>query len=101
MTEFSKNIVDVISRIPRGKVASYGLIALLAGNPRGSRIVGYVIHSVKEDLPFHRVVFKDGRICEGSIFGHPEIQRQTLADEGVVFLEDGRVDMAVSLWDGQ
>jgi len=100
MNEFSKNAADNIRRIPSGKVATYGLIALLSGNPRASRIVGYLTHSLKEELPFHRVVFKDGRICEGSPFGHPEIQRQMLKAEGVFFLPDGRVDMEKSLWAG-
>lgn len=101
MTAFSQNIIKVIESIPKGKVASYGLIAMLAGNPRGSRIVGYMTHRLKQDLPYHRVVFKDGSLCEGTPFGHPEIQRQMLVDEGVQFLPDGRVDLSISLWEGQ
>jgi len=100
MTEFAEKVSALIAAIPPGKVASYGLIALLAGRPRGGRLVGFLTHSLRADLPFHRVVFKDGRICEGSPFGHPEIQRQMLMDEGVVFLPNGQVDMACSLWDG-
>ncbi len=101
MNEFSIKVAENIKKIPEGKVATYGLIALLSGNPRSSRIVGYLTHSLKEELPFHRVVFKDGHICEGSPFGHPEIQRQMLKDEGVAFLADGRVDLTASLWNGE
>jgi Predicted methylated DNA-protein cysteine methyltransferase len=98
MNEFSKRVAQNIKRIPEGKVATYGLIAMLSGNPRASRIVGYLTHSLKEDLPFHRVVFKDGHICEGSPFGHPEIQRDMLRQEGVAFLPNGCVDLEKSLW---
>ncbi|MCL2867242.1 MAG: MGMT family protein [Clostridia bacterium] len=101
MTNFAEMAADCIARIPAGKVASYGLIALLCGRPGGARSVGRLTHSLKRDLPFHRVVFQNGGICQGDAFGHPHIQRQMLLDEGVRFLKDGRVDMKQCLWDGR
>ena len=88
-------IYEQVRRIPRGRVASYGLVALLAGNPRWSRVVGYALH-VNPDhagIPCHRVVKKDGTLSEAFAFGGREEHRRRLAAEGVEFLPDGRVDM--------
>ncbi|MEG2843565.1 MAG: MGMT family protein, partial [Ruthenibacterium sp.] len=65
-----------------------------------ARYVGFALHGNPEPgtTPCHRVVFKDGSICKGFAFGGPEVQKQLLLDEGVTFLEDGRVDMARCRW---
>ncbi|MEG0910811.1 MAG: MGMT family protein [Ruthenibacterium sp.] len=97
---FTMKIYEVVRQIPRGCVASYGQIAMLAGNPRGARGVGFALHRNPEPgvIPCHRVVFKNGSVCTGFAFGGPEVQKQLLIDEGVTFLEDGRVDMARCRW---
>lgn len=94
MTTFEK-IYEVVKTIPKGKVMSYGQVAFLAGNPRWSRVVGYALHVNPEQsiIPCHRVVMKDGSVSPGFAFGGPEIQRQLLESEGVVFTSDGKVDM--------
>ncbi len=93
---FTERVFDVVKKIPKGKVMSYGDVALLAGKPRGARVVGYALHRNKEPvvMPCHRVVFKDGSICDGYAFGGRKIQEQLLTNEGVIFTEDGRVNMA-------
>ncbi len=100
MNEFTKRIYEVVRQIPRGCVASYGQVAALAGNPRGARGVGFALHRNPQPgvIPCHRVVFKDGSVCTGFAFGGPQVQRRMLAEEGVVFLPDGRVDMARCRW---
>ena len=100
MTEFTRRIYEVVKQIPKGRVASYGQVAQLAGNPRGARGVGFALHRNPEpgDIPCHRVVFQDGSTCTGYAFGGPEVQRRMLEDEGVRFLPDGRVDMAACRW---
>lgn len=97
---FTKRIYETVKQIPKGRVASYGQIAMLAGNPRGARGVGFALHRNPEPgtIPCHRVVFKDGSICTGYAFGGPEVQRAMLEAEGVPFLPDGRVDMARARW---
>lgn len=99
-TAFTLRIYETVKQIPRGKVASYGQIAMLAGNPRGARGVGFALHHNPEPgvIPCHRVVFKDGSVCTGFAFGGPQVQRALLAAEGVPFLPDGRVDMARARW---
>ena len=97
---FFERAWDVVRQIPEGRVASYGQVAALAGNPRGARGVGFALHRNPQPgvIPCHRVVFKDGSVCTGFAFGGPQVQRRMLEEEGVVFLPDGRVDMARCRW---
>lgn len=101
MTVYEK-IYEAVCNIPEGKVATYGQIARLAGNPRWARVVGYALHCNPAfgKIPCHRVVNRQGRIAPGFAFGGPDIQRQMLENEGVVFCEDGLVDMNKCLWTG-
>ena len=94
-----ERIYAVVRRIPAGKVASYGQVAGLAGNPRWARVVGYALHRNTDPgtIPCHRVVTRDGRMAPGFAFGGPEIQMQLLLAEGVGF-EDGRVIMSEYQW---
>ncbi|MBT1178218.1 MGMT family protein [Bifidobacterium vespertilionis] len=84
---FSERVYDVVRRIPRGTVATYGQVAALAGAPRSARFVGYALHSNPEPgvIPCHRVVFRDGSLAPGFAFGGPERQRALLEEEGVAF----------------
>ena len=74
---FFERVYEVVEQIPEGMVATYGQVALLAGRPRSARYVGYALHSNPRpgEIPCHRVVFADGRICEGFAFGGPDAQR--------------------------
>lgn len=100
--EFTRRVYAVVCRIPPGRVASYGQVALMAGNARGARGVGFALHRNPQPgvIPCHRVVFKNGSVCTGFAFGGPEVQRALLRGEGVSFLPDGRVDMDACGWDG-
>jgi methylated-DNA-protein-cysteine methyltransferase-like protein len=101
-TSTFEKIYDTVKRIPKGKVASYGTIAALSGNPRWARVVGYALHSNPEPItmPCHRVVTKDGRVSVAFAFGGENMQRLLLAEEGIEFLDDGRVDMKKYGWMG-
>jgi Predicted methylated DNA-protein cysteine methyltransferase len=92
-------IYDMVRQIPEGKVASYGQIAELAGNHRWARVVGYALHAVPEgsNIPWHRVVKKDGEVFEGADSLGGRRQTELLRDEGVGFT-DGRVDMKKYQW---
>ncbi|MFZ3109631.1 MAG: MGMT family protein [Rectinemataceae bacterium] len=95
--ESTMMIVECIRSIPPGRVASYGSIAEMSGNPSGAsgaRQVARILHSMSRthNLPWWRVVKKDGSIAlneEGGL----DLQRQLLEEEGVAFMEGGRVDM--------
>ncbi len=107
MTTFDK-IYEQVRRIPRGKVATYGQIALFAGNPHWSQVVGYALHSNPQPyceqtacgIPCHRVVNRFGETSRAFAFGGEDRQRRLLEAEGVIFLADGRVDLSQCLWNG-
>ena len=98
MNTFEK-IYEQVKLIPRGKVATYGQIALLAGNPRWSRVVGYALHvnPDPDSIPCHRVVSKEGRPSPAFAFGGENIQRELLLSEGVSFIGTA-VDMKSCRW---
>jgi len=90
-----EKIYEVVKTIPEGKVATYGQVALLAGNPRWARVVGYALHVNPEpgNIPCHRVVNREGKVAPGFAFGGEEIQRHMLESEGIVFELDGSIDL--------
>ena len=90
-----KRIYDVVCSIPKGRVATYGKVAMLAGNPRWARVVGYALHvnPNPDVIPCHRVVNRDGKVAQSFAFGGGESQRKLLEAEGIVFEPDGRVDL--------
>ena len=95
-----ERIYDVVRQIPRGKVASYGQVAALAGNRRWSRVVGYALHvnPDEEGIPCYRVVTKDGRVSRAFAFGGGNRQIELLQADGIEFI-DGHVDMKRFQWD--
>ena len=88
-------ILSVVEEIPEGRVASYGQIALLCGNPKASRAVGYALHHnpMPGIVPCHRVVNARGETAPGWTE-----QAELLRREGVFFRPDGRVDRKRSGW---
>jgi methylated-DNA-protein-cysteine methyltransferase-like protein len=86
-------IYKVVKRIPRGRVASYGQIAALAGIPRHARQVGYALHhlSGNSDVPWQRVLNAAGEIAKRAYPEDARWQRELLEEEGVEFDVGGRV----------
>ncbi len=99
---FTCNAIKIIRNIPHGKVATYGQIASLAGNPGSSRQVSWLLHSSseKERLPWHRVINSRGTISLKPGYGY-ELQRKLLEEEGIVFDPAGRINLENCLWDGR
>ena len=99
MSVFEK-IYEVVKRIPKGKVTTYGRVALMAGNPRWSRVVGYALHNNPAPgvIPCHRVVNREGKVAEGFAFGGGQTQRALLEAEGIIFESDGTVDLGKYGW---
>lgn len=100
-SESTARIKDVLKRIPRGRVTSYGAAAALAGLSNGARQVVRVLHSSseKDRLPWHRLLRKDGSIALSDGGGF-ELQRALLEEEGVEVSPDGRVDLHRFGWSG-
>ena len=102
MPMFTDELVEIIRAIPRGKVATYGQIATLAGDPRGARQVSRLLAggSRKYDLPWHRVINSKGCISLPPGGGLEE-QKSRLEAEGVEVSEAGCLSLKRFQWDGE
>ncbi len=94
-----EKIYEIVRRIPKGKVATYGQIAMLAGNERGARVVGNALHHNPdgEETPCYRVVNGQGYPSKAFVFGGIQVQVERLKKDGVEFV-NGHVDMKRYLW---
>jgi len=97
MEPFRQRVYDIVARVPRGSVVTYGQIAIALGDPYGARRVGWAMHACPQGLPWQRVVNSQGGISLGGPGG--ALQRALLSGEGVVFDERGCIDLAQYQWD--
>lgn len=90
----TKRIYEAVKKIPKGKVATYGQVAELAGNKKMSRAVGNALHKNPEPgvIPCHRVVNSKGELAGEFAFGGLGVQAKLLLEEGVETV-DGKVDL--------
>jgi methylated-DNA-protein-cysteine methyltransferase-like protein len=93
-----RRILDIVARIPRGRIATYGQVARLAGLPGHARLVGYALHALpaRTSIPWQRVVNAQGAISTPP--GHDARQRRLLEREGVRFDASGRIPLASFRW---
>ena len=93
-----EKVYAFVKSIPRGKVATYGQIALHLGNRNFARAVGNILHRNPdpEHIPCHRVVNAQGQLSRSYAFGGIEAQRRLLESEGVVFKNEQVVDLSIS-----
>lgn len=93
MNTFEK-VYLAVSKIPLGKVTTYGEIAKSIGI-KNARIIGFALHENKDpdNIPCHRVVNKNGETAKGYAFGGLEIQKKLLINEGVIF-KNGKIDLS-------
>ena len=99
MESFFQAVYRLARQIPAGKVATYGQLALLAGSPRASRVVGGAMAACSDpSVPCHRVVDRFGGTKAAFDAYGPGTQRALLEAEGVPFLPDGRADLSRCLW---
>lgn len=90
---FFRKVYSLVSKIPPGKVTTYGLIAKKIGT-KDARKVGFALHANKSSsIPCHRVVNVRGELAKNFAFSGENEQRARLMAEGVLFLDDHRVDM--------
>jgi methylated-DNA-protein-cysteine methyltransferase related protein len=93
-------IYEIVRQIPRGRVATYGQIAELAGLEGHARQVGYALHALPPGmkLPWHRVINARGEVSARTSDDSHELQRALLESEGVKFDRRGRIDLAKYRW---
>lgn len=95
--QFRDMVEAVVAQIPQGRVMTYGQIAALCGSPRSARIVGGIAHFGNPELPWQRVVMKDGSLARGfpgGLIGH----KSALKADGVNIADDYRIDVEEYIW---
>jgi len=104
MNNFYQQVYDLVAQIPRGKVMTYGQIAVILGRPTAARAVGYALHNLPpgSKIPWQRVINSQGKISPrgaGDILHEPLLQRVLLEQEGLVFDAEGTIDLDRDLWE--
>jgi len=98
MSCLKEKVYEFVKNIPKGKVATYGQIALCLGDRNFARVVGNILHNNPdpEHIPCHRVVNAQGKLAQAYAFGGIDAQKRLLVSEGVVFKNDQIVDLRIS-----
>jgi len=96
-SQFRDDVYAIVAQIPRGRVINYGSLAAAAGHPAAARIVGGIAHFGNPDLPWQRVVMKDGGLASGYP-GGLEGHKQVLEAEGIEVSDDYKVNIKELLW---
>ncbi len=100
---FFEKVYEALKQVPKGKVVTYGQLALAVGAPRLARQVGYALHVNPQPvvIPCHRVVNRFGALAPAFAFGGQEIQAQLLRAEGVAVSEAFTVDLSIYQYQGE
>lgn len=101
---FHRRVYQLVRKVPRGKVVTYGQVAAILGHPRAARAVGQALRMLPRSLhrvvPWQRVINSAGRVSHrGDVF-RPDRQRQLLEAEGVRFRRGGNIDLEQLRWKG-
>ncbi|MES2803442.1 MAG: MGMT family protein [Bdellovibrionota bacterium] len=99
-TPFTKAVIKMVLKIPRGKIATYGQIAKISGNPGGSRGVAWILHACakKYKLPWQRVINSQGKISFDKTTKEYRNQKNLLQKEGIQFSDTGTVNFKTFQW---
>src|SRR5437879_902307 len=95
----SERVYALVKACPAGRVTTYGALAKAVGYPRGARMVGWIMNESPEGVPAQRVINSKGELSGSWAFGSPDRMRLLLESEGVVFGDEGRVDLKRYGWD--
>lgn len=96
---YREKVYDLVCKIPRGKVMTYGQIAMLLGEGYTARTIGYVMHGADTDkVPWHRVINSQGGCSTGRMTIPVNLQRSLLEQEGIVFNKNDKCDLKAFQW---
>ena len=103
MSGFAQRVYEMVRQCPAGRIVSYGGVAALLGQPRAARGVGRALSELPDgsDVPWWRVVNRNGEISIKGVDHGPQLQRALLQREGVRFNRRGRIDWRKYGWNGQ
>lgn len=97
---FKDKVIQIVKKIPYGKVTTYGTVAILSGVPRGARLVGGVLHFNMEASPWYRVINRHGFISTKCLEHPKSLQKALLEQEGIEVNKDFMVDLKKYGWWG-
>src|SRR5690242_2162024 len=97
-SEFSQRVYEIVAQIPKGRVMTYGQIAALSGAAWAAWEVGQIAHTGPSDLPWQRVVNKQGGLAAGWPGGGKAAHAEVLRREGVEVLDGYKIDIGKLLW---
>ncbi len=92
-------VFALVKACPAGRVTTYGWIGKALGYPRGARMIGWFMNESPEGVPAQRVINSKGELSGSWAFGQQGKMRRLLEAEGIVFSDDGRVDLKRYGWD--
>jgi methylated-DNA-protein-cysteine methyltransferase related protein len=95
----SAQVYALVRACPVGRVTTYGALAKAVGYPRGARMIGWIMNETPRGVPAQRVINSKGELSGSWAFGTPDLMRQLLENEGIIFSEDGRVDLKRYGWE--
>src|SRR3984893_8680248 len=98
-TTVAAHVFALVRACPVGRVTTYGWLAKDVGYPRGARMIGWIINETPQGVPAQRVINSKGELSGNWAFNTPGGMRKLLEDEGVVFSDDGRVDLKRYGWE--
>lgn len=97
---FKNRVIEIVKKIPYGRVSTYGTVATLAGLPRGARLVGGILHFNTDEAPWHRVINRHGFISTKCL-EHPKLVQKALLElESIEVTSDFMVDLDRYGWFG-
>ena len=96
--QYRERVYKIVRQIPRGRVMTYGQIAVMLGEGYTPRTVGFVMHGANEEqTPWHRVINSQGRCSTGGVVLPADKQQRMLEAEGVKFT-GGKCDLETFIW---
>ncbi|MEQ1921123.1 MAG: MGMT family protein [Pyrinomonadaceae bacterium] len=95
---YCERLFAVVRRIPKGRVMTYGQLAIVLGEGYTARTVGYVMHASDDDVPWQRVINSQGKCSTGKLTIPINLQQELLEAEGVIFNAAGKCDLGIFQW---
>ena len=97
---FKEKVIQIVKKIPYGRVTTYGTVAILAGVPRGARLVGGILHFNISAASWHRVINRHGFISTTCLAHPKQLQKTLLEQEGIEVSDDFMINLHEYGWFG-
>ncbi|MDQ2887114.1 MAG: MGMT family protein [Chloroflexota bacterium] len=99
VASLAARVFALVQACPVGRVTTYGWLAKAVGYPRGARMIGWIMNETPEGIPAQRVINSKGALTGSWAFGTPELMRQLLEEEGIIFSDNGTVNLKRYGWE--